>query len=258
MIDIFPYSRNLSPSLRFKIILCVMVACILTASWATSDVLICFDLDNHPFMYEDNGILKGLYPEIVKEAFHRMKEPATLRALPWKRVIEFADTGQWGVGGIYMNEKRILKYDYSEPIFEDTIKVYVLREKQFKFSAVPDMTGKTVGVMRGWSYGNSFDRAVADGKIITTEAKDDRTNIRLLLLGRLDALFMTTDTWAMLQALDPEKKICELPTPMIANKTYLAFPKSMSKATLLTKFNAEIRAMRKEGVIHRIVQSYPR
>ena len=232
------------------------IACILTTSAALAEVIIYFDYNNPPYMYEEKGELKGLYTEIVMEAFRRMKESVTLKAAPWKRIMAGIDAGSWGVGGIYMNEARMLKYDYSEPIFEDTIKVYVLCEKQFKFSAVHDMTAKTVGVMRGWSYGTSFDSAVADGKIMTEEVYDDHVNIQLLLLGRVDAILMTTDTWAVLRKFDPEKRICELPTPLIVNKTYLAFPKSMDKTILLTKFNAEIRAMRKEGVIAQLAQGY--
>ena len=233
-----------------------MSACILMPSHTLSEVIIYFEYNNPPYMYEEKGELKGLYTEIVMVAFRRMKEPATLSSAPWKRIIAGVDAGSWGVAGIYMNEKRMLKYDYSEPIFEDTIKAYVLCENQFEFSGVHDMTGKTVGVMRGWSYGASFDNAVAAGKIMTSEVNDDHVNIRLLLLGRLDAILMTTDTWAMFRKFDPEKRICELSPPLIVNKTYLAFPKSMDKTILLNKFNAEIRAMRKEGVIAQLAQDY--
>lgn len=237
-------------------VLCVVAGCVVMASSAMPELIISFDEANPPFSLASRGTVKGLYPAIISEAFSRLAEPVTMQALPWKRIIAGADEGHWGVGGIYMNEERLRKYDYSEPIFEDAIKIYVLREKEFRFAAVPDMTGMTVGVMRGWSYGRSFDLAVAKGKIIKSECKNDQTNIHLLLLGRLDAILMASETWAMLREHDPENRIVELPVPLIVNKTYLIFPKSMQKAELLTRFNSEIRTMRQEGSIESIARSH--
>lgn len=220
---------------------------------------IAFDQANPPFMYQDNGQARGLYPAIIAEAFRRMGVGVRLLAFPWLRARQGADAGVWGLGGLYMNTARLETYDYSEPIFEERLLLYVLRGQEFPFSEVGDLTGKRIGVMRGWSYGNGFDHAVAGGRILADPVANDQANIGRLLLGRVDAIVITAESLALLRdRLDPGNRLVALPRPLAANLTYLSFPKSKNLVPLLERFNKELQAMRRDGSWDRICRAHLR
>jgi polar amino acid transport system substrate-binding protein len=240
-------------------LLCLLVLAVLTGTRALSEMVITFDQANPPFMYDRSGNATGLYPAIIAEAFRRMNEPFTLRALPWQRALSGADAGHWGVGGLYMNQQRLWKYDYSEPIYEERLMVYALKGKEFPFSSIDDLTGKKVGVMRGWTYGDAFDQAVAEGRIDAEPVNSDKANIGRLLLGRVDAILAAPETVRlMLDELDPHDQIVELPVPMQSIKTFLSFPKSSEMHDVLKRFNKELSRMREDGTIDRLVREHMR
>ena len=232
---------------------------VLTGTRALSDVIITFDQANPPFMYEHKGNATGLYPAIIAEAFRRMNEPFTLRPLPWRRAVAGADDGQWGLGGLYKNEQRLWKYDFSEPIHEERLMVYTMKTKGFPFRELKDLQEKRVGVMRGWTYGDEFDQAVAAGWFEPDQVGDDRTNFQRLLLGRVDVVVAAPETWVLIrEEVDPHGLIVELDTPLTVNRTYLSFPKSRNMTDVLQRFNTEIRRMRDDGTMDELVRTYLR
>lgn len=233
-------------------LLCVLMLGVF-ATGAVAEDKVCFDQENPPFMYLKDGVPSGLYPALVGEAFKRMNAPVTLECLPWNRVIAGADAGDWGVGGIYQNEERLKKYDYSAPIFEEKLQIFVMQGNEFTFAGVADLSGKTVGVMRGWSYGDEFDKAVAAGSITKEEIESDEMNFKKLIAGRIDALIAAPETWSGLKgALDKDGKVAMLPTPLAVNKTYLVFNKSAGKTDLLTQFSQTVEAMKDDGTIEKL------
>lgn len=234
----------------------LFVSCLMLGIWAGGAVAaekVCFDQENPPFMYQKGDSPAGLYPALIAEAFKRMDVPLTMECLPWNRVLAGADAGDWGVGGIYQNAERLKKYDYSEPIFVEKLMIFVLQGGEFAFGGVGDLAGKTVGVMRGWSYGDEFDAAVAAGSITKDEIESDEMNFKKLIAGRLDALIATPETWAGLQSeLDKDGKVVSLPTPMAENNTYLIFNKSAGKTDLLARFNETMAAMKADGTVEKL------
>jgi len=235
-----------------RLVLCVLMLGIWVGG-AVAAEKVCFDQENPPFMYQKGDSPAGLYPALIAEAFKRMDVPLTMECLPWNRALAGADAGEWGVGGIYQNAERLKKYDYSEPIFAEKLMIFVLQGSEFAFSGVTDLSGKTIGVMRGWSYGDDFDAAVAAGSITKDEVESDEMNFKKLIAGRLDALIATPETWAGLQGeLDKDGKVVSLPTPMAENNTYLIFNKSAGKTDLLTRFNETVAAMKADGTVEKL------
>src|ERR1700761_9115257 len=117
-----------------------------------------------------------------------MGEDVQLSALPWKRALNDAKTGGAGIAGIYKTAERLKSYDFSDKLFDEVVQIYVVKNKGFAFHGVPDLSGKTVGVLRGWSYGDEFDAAVKAGKIRIEEVSGDIQNFEKLAAGRLDAV----------------------------------------------------------------------
>ena len=220
------------------------------------DLIIAFDEKDYPFMFALDGKASGIYPEIVREAFHRMGYDPMLDVLPWSRAISGIDAAKWGIGGLYMNLDRIYKYDYSDPIYEETLYIWVLKDKEFKFNTVYDLKDKTIGVIRGWSYGDLFDSAV-ESKLFEVEAvEDDTRNIHKLLHGRIDAIVMAQETLeGYFTQINGIKRLKKLSTPLTVNKTFIAFNKSSKMVKLLDRFNNELSEMRKDGSYDMIINA---
>jgi len=220
----------------------------------SSGIIIAVDSGNAPFMYEKDNQAAGLYPLLLQDAFKRMGVPATVEAYPWKRALVMGESGEAGIGGIYKTELRLKIYDYSAPLFFEKLLIYVKKGNGFEFNTVNDLKGKTLGVMSGWSYGDIFDQAKAQGLFKVEEVSTDIANFEKLLLGRVDGVIAIELT---AQQIISEKQyvgqIEVLATPLSINATYLVFAKSLQQTALLEKFNTVLAAMRQDGTYDLLV-----
>lgn len=223
------------------------LATIGTAS-AQTPLVINFDEGNAPFMYSEGGKPKGIYPSLISAAFAKMGTNVQLNAIPWKRALAEADEGKAGVGGIYKNSARLEKYDFSEAIYQEKLVLYTLKDKTFPFAKLDDLKGKSIAVVRGWSYGDAFDKARADKLFKAEETENDQLNLKKLAAGRVEAVVASP------AAADPilkkeglTDKVVALSEPVTTNDTYLIFPKAMNKADLLKTFNETLQKMKADG-----------
>lgn len=224
---------------------------------ADDSVHILLDKANPPFMYatSDNSAV-GVYPALLNEAFSRMKMSVSMEPMPWKRALDALDRGRAAVGGIYRTQERLKKYDFSDPLFEEVIQVVEARERPFPFDGLESMKGKRIGVLRGWSYGDEFDRARAEGLFIVEEVEGDVQNFLKLQAGRLDALIAVKEAAnAAISSLASPRDFIVQAKPLTANLACLAFSKEVNQRKLLEEFNKTLAAMRQDGTWDKIVKS---
>jgi polar amino acid transport system substrate-binding protein len=143
-------------------------------------VVVAVDNGYPPYMYGTEKGAKGLYPRQIKAIFSRLGVEVDVQALPWKRALKSGEEGKAAVGGIYKNKKRLEIYDYSQPIFEETLAIYVRKGNAFPFKDLSDLKGKNIGINRGWSYGEAFDKARKEGLFKVQEANTNQANLQKL------------------------------------------------------------------------------
>lgn len=222
------------------------------AALAAETVTIGVDSENPPFMSSKDGKAVGLYPAILTAAFAAMGDTAQIEAKPWKRCIADTDAGTAGTGGIYKNDERLKKYDFSEQIFVEKMAVYFNKSHPVSFSSVTDLMGKRVGVVRGWSYGDDFDKAAKEGKITTEEVTSDAQNFQKLAAGRVDVVLAIEEAGNSQLKAGKMTGLERAPAYLFQNPTYLAFNKSSKKTELLAKFNKAIADMKKSAKLDSI------
>ena len=238
------------PCLRLLAIL--LLSCSVLS--ARAQTLIAIDNANPPFMYQQDGQPRGLYPLLLQAVFARLGEPLAIQAMPWKRALLRGAAGELGIGGIYKNAERFRVFDYSAPIFEERLLLYVHREKPLPFRSIEDLHGKRIGVIRGWSYTEEFDQAARTGQIDAQEGSSDEANLRKLASGRLDAVIaielagQRLLTHAGLEQLEP------LPQPLSINPTYLVFARQAGQQELLQRFDRTLAEMRQDGSLQRLIE----
>lgn len=222
---------------------------------AADPVAVGVDAENPPFMYSAAGKPAGLYPAIIAAAFQTMGQPVQISAKPWKRCTSDTDEGIAGTGGIYKNEARLKKYDFSDPIFVERMAVYFNQKNPVKFATVADLLGKKVGVIRGWSYGDDFDNAVKAGKITTDEVKGDEQNFQKLAAGRVDAVLAIDEAGTANLKTGQYAGIEKSGKYLFENPTFLAFNKSRNQTEVLTRFNKAVTEMKTTGALDKIASA---
>ena len=235
--------------LRLLTILLLSCAALL----ARAETLIAIDNANPPFMYQHDEQPQGLYPQMLQAIFARLGEPLLIQPMPWKRALLRGAAGEVGIGGIYRNAERIKLFDYSEPIFEERLLLYVQQDKPFAFDQISDLHGKRIGVIRGWSYTDDFDQAVRSGKIRGQEGSSDEANLRKLASGRLDAVVVIELAGQRLRQLPGLEHLTALPQPLSINPTFLVFAKQAGQGELLQRFNQVLQDMHQDGSLQRLV-----
>ena len=238
----------------FQLLLAVLgCSCLAFGVRAAEPVVIVFDAENPPFMFNRDGHASGIYPAIVSAAMDRAGISVRLEIRPWKRALLEVDEGKSGIGGIYQNEDRMQKYDFSDPIMTENIAVYFNTAKPVVFHAVPDLYGKTIGVIRGWSYGSAFDIARQNGLVKVEEVSGDHSNFMKLADGRVDAILSIEESGRAILATGRFGKIGQSRPYLASNKAYLAFAKSAQRKDVLAGFNKALATMRHDGSFERIV-----
>jgi polar amino acid transport system substrate-binding protein len=171
----------------------LLLCCSLPVAAADIPVTIYADAGYQPYSYADkHGEAAGLYTEIVKVAFSRMKGyRIKIKPVPWKRGMSMIQNGTaFALYPPYMNLKEEPgTWPYSLPLFEEIVVAVCTREVARK--ARPhwpeDFYGLTIGNNAGFLVGgDKFNDAVKAGKIKMEDAADTRTNILKLGMKRID------------------------------------------------------------------------
>ena len=162
-------------------------------SHAQDDSRLTIFVDNSypPYMYETNGSLaEGFYPRLLHEIVKQAGHIADIKAYPWKRALLFSEAGKGAIGGAYMNDERVKNYDFSSPLYQEKLVLFVNNKNTFEYNAIEDLRGKIIGVNRGWSYGQVFDEARANNLFSVNVSNDPTDNFKMLALGRIDAVIL--------------------------------------------------------------------
>lgn len=210
-----------------------------------------------PYMYNRNNVATGLYPEIVAAIFARIGRDTSVSALPWKRALKLGEAGFGGVAGIYKNKERLTIYDYSAPLYEEKMVLYVKKGHAFAFSNIADLKGKKVGLNFGWSYGDAIDSARKAGLFSTDDSvKNNLANFRKLIGERTDCFIV--DELAARKIISQQGfdgLVEQLDIPVSVNAGYLVFLKTLKQKSLLDEFNKAMKQLRSEGAYDVIIDS---
>ncbi|MDR7270710.1 polar amino acid transport system substrate-binding protein [Pelomonas saccharophila] len=233
---------------------CLALAATPLAARAAPEVVIALDTQNPPFMYAGrDGLPHGVYPLLLRTLFNQIDVPARLVCLPWPRALAGLERAEHGVGGIYATAERQARHDFSQALHVETLKVYTRRGGLRLFDRIEDLRGLRVGVLRGWSYGDSFDAAARAGAFGVEPVSSDSQNFGKLERGFLDVAVAIEQSGDALLVTGDYPSVRALPNPLTENPTYLAFNKTAQQRALIARFDESLDKLRRSGEHARIV-----
>jgi polar amino acid transport system substrate-binding protein len=249
-------------ALRFTLCM-VWLSLMGCAHAATAPPIAVFSGDGSPpKMFVHEGQQRGVLIDILNYAAQKMPQHRfELNLYPWARAYMASASGQGGLLGISWTQRRDEVFDYSEPLFVDEVVIVVRKGHEFNYRGLSDLKGKTVGTVRGASFGSAFDRAHQDGVFSIDGDNGARNRLQKLEAGRIDCALFNVGKTGFQETLRlnkvPEsqwKNYVVLPVPLRRDPNYLAFPKTMRMSEWLLDFNEVIRQGYARGDIQKIIE----
>jgi polar amino acid transport system substrate-binding protein len=214
-----------------------------------------------PFEYMENGEVKGLAVELLKEAFHRCHRDVTFNVLPWARAL--AETQQGRADAIFTaiktpEREKVLRFS-SEPLVAMNSALYTRKGTGIRYRGdLSELAGYRLGMVIGTSHGAQFDMALRAGVLKYVDTTNDtEPNIRKLLAGRID--LVVADRYVVTyyaRANGWQDQLIELSPVLHSSFGYLAFSKNPALEPVRNEVDAALAAMKKDGSYQRILSRY--
>jgi len=107
----------------------------------------------------DSSKLKGYSWDMLRSSLHAMGYSIELHVYPWTRAMKYTEEGYVDVLFPTAKTKEREKKLYYSQEYVDQVKylVYTRKDSTITWSGLMSLNGLTVGVMRGWNYGERWD-----------------------------------------------------------------------------------------------------
>lgn len=136
-----------------------------------------------PFVQQDQ-MNQGISVEIVTEAFKTQGYDVDFKIMPWTRALNDVREGRVDVlVATWFTQERTAYLNYSTPYLENSLKFIKRKGDGFEYQGLDSLSGKNVGIVRNYGYGDDFLNATNFNK---PEANDLISNAKKLLANRID------------------------------------------------------------------------
>jgi len=187
---------------------------------------------------------------------------------PMARLLNQIKNGE-GLGfGLSKNSERLATMRFSEPIYANYVWIVTRKNNVFPFANLDDLKGKTIGVIRGVSYGDEFDQKKNEVFTVEEDTASHVARLKKLAMNRMDAMLFgarqsnASEVEALLhhmQYLDrshvldsAESDFTVLAKPLRVDELHFAV--HLNKyGELIKRLNIAIARGKKNGEINRIL-----
>lgn len=239
----------------------LLIGLVLTSTAWCTEITVYGGDSSPPKMYQQDGKNRGFLVDVIQYASQEMPgSELHVELYPWARAYRHATSGVGGIVGLSWTQERSLLFDYSEPVYIDEVVIVVRKDKPFAFKEMPDLQGKRIGIGRGGSYGEAFEKARETGLFVIDADNGATDRLNKLMLGRIDCALFNAGKAGFEELLRNHKDaavlrdtLTVLPVRLRSDPNYLAFPKSMLMKGWLGEFNQVIKRGYTRGDIPKII-----
>ncbi len=202
----------------------------------------------------------GVISQVVSEAFDLQDISVEYGYFPWKRSMQYAQSGRWdGSVGWKNTPDRAKHLLFSEPVATIKPVFFHLKSHPFEWSSAIDLAGKKLGGIIGYDYGIMFTGAETFGIITVTRLTSEQQLFKNLLAGRFEAFIsnLKVGNFIMNKHLSPKEAslITHHPLPIYAYPIHMTFSKKLANSERLRKtFNAGLKRLIDNGRYDQIYQ----
>ncbi|NMX72493.1 amino acid ABC transporter substrate-binding protein [Pseudomonas sp. WS 5532] len=199
-----------------------------------------------PYVYDDNGSMRGLDYETTMIVFQRLGVEVEWQFLPWKRCLAMLDQGHAdGALDIFHSHERdaLLLYP-SEPLSAVEFVLFYANDRPHPAQTLDDLRGLTVGTSPGYLYGEAF----SESSLFDREpAPSHEANFGKLSLGRIDLVITDRRVGQhVIKAMGLEGKVSQAPLVVSRQPQFLAVRRGAGMDLLVQRFAAELKRFKQE------------
>lgn len=198
----------------------------------------------------------GATSDVVARAFDKAGVAVNLQVLPWKRAISTAKNGDPVAYFPGYHCSHTDGFVASDPIGNGPLGLVERKEKPYQWQSVGDLATQKVriGTVLGYSNTKEFDQRVQSGELSVVPAKNDVTNLRKLMRGRIDMAVIDKLVLSYLLASDPTLKsgadsLQFNETPLEMKVLHLCFVDSEKGRALRDRFNEGLKQVDVDTVV---------
>jgi len=199
-----------------------------------------------PYVYEENGSMRGLDYETTVIVFQRLGVDVEWQFLPWKRCLAMLDQGHAdGALDIFHSHDRDAQLLYpSEPLSEVEFVLFYANARRHPAERVDDLQGLTVGISPGYLYGNAFSESTLFNR---EPAPSHEANFGKLSLGRIDLVITDRRVGQhVIKAMGLEGNVSQAPFVVSRQQQFLAVRRGAGMDLLVQRFAAELKRFKQE------------
>lgn len=149
---------------------------------------------------------KGLASAIMTDAMAAGGVTLEPVVLDWTEALKMAAMPEYvGVFPAYAEEVPT-GFLTSDMQFSSPLQAAQRKDRPATLSSEKDLTGRTVGVVKGYGNTKAFDALRAGGAFKTVEASDDTENLKNLLDGKVDVAMIDRNVFLFVTARTPDVK----------------------------------------------------
>jgi polar amino acid transport system substrate-binding protein len=213
-------------------------------SFASADEIRFVYEDYAPYVYQENGEVKGSHVDILRLVCSRIGVTPIFLNRPWARAVEEVKTGVAdGILSLFKNSEREKYLYYSDLGLSCEESVVFVNRSGPEVTTIQDLVGLKVGTIRGYFYGDGI-REQLPSKIY--EFLDGEMLLRMLVENRISAGLGTRNTGEyLLKKLGYQDQIM-VALVLSKHQLYVGFSKEMGERgkRLAEDFSRELKKLK--------------
>ncbi len=210
-----------------------------------------------PYIIDENRQQAGFEYQVMQEVLQQLGYSMSYQSYPWRRAIVMMKTQQAdAILGIFKSDEREAYLWFPDTAFVETAYVFFVRNDQpFNYMGLKSLTGKRIGIIRGYYYTDEFDTATNFEKDPVPSLKQ---NLKKLVSGRIDLVIDNRDVGLYVaKQLGLVGQIEVVTTPLTAPQPhYVAFAKKPGYKELTQRFSEALHAFKQTERYQEILNQY--
>jgi polar amino acid transport system substrate-binding protein len=208
-----------------------------------------------PFIQK--GADSGLSIALIKAAMEKEGYTVDFKIMPWNRALNEVKNGNVDIlPGAWYTDERAGYLIYSDYYAQNSIKFIKRKGDNFEFNGLDSLSGKKVGIVAGYGYGDEFSNAPNFSR---PETGSIEANIKKLLSNRID---LTLDDEIVAKSVLKRAgmdlgAIDFTANALSVNNLHIASGKANARGQkIIDAFNKGLAAIKADGTYKKILADY--
>jgi polar amino acid transport system substrate-binding protein len=210
-----------------------------------------------PYIYEEQGALRGLDYEATEVVLQRLGIKVEWQLLPWKRCLVALEQGHVdAILDVFRTPEREASIIYpDEPMSQIEFVLFYANARPYPYRHLQDLQGLKVGVSAGYWYAN---RGFRESDLFTREpAPSHSANFGKLLRDRVDLVINDRRGGNFLiQQLGIHGGVSHHPQVISRDQLYLGLRRMAGAQELAQRFSSELRRFKREPAYAHLSSRY--